>query len=158
AFAPRLPRQSSPPRSRPVRSQRDTSLRVRVPPSGQAHENTQLSGSASPGCRSWSSTNSDGREGRRAIRPHRRANRRAACGFPEPAVKAPRPGFRPSPGSPGDITGNFTDARGGNHGFLRTLYGAFTTFDAPGGFGSTFPISINLGGVISGSYGGFSNH
>jgi hypothetical protein len=56
----------------------------------------------------------------------------------------------------GAITGVYTDASGGVHGFLRSPEGAFTTFDAPGGLvGSppvTIPIAINVEGAIVGYY------
>jgi hypothetical protein len=56
----------------------------------------------------------------------------------------------------GAITGQYLDANGVNHGFLRAPSGAITTFDAPGagtapGQG-TIPTSNNVGGAITGSY------
>jgi hypothetical protein len=53
----------------------------------------------------------------------------------------------------GMITGNYSDAQGLTHGFLRDKEGKFTTFDVKGagGFGS-FPIAINLEGDIVGYY------
>ncbi len=58
----------------------------------------------------------------------------------------------------GVITGSYLDASGVNHGFLRSPGGKFTTFDAPGAdltsgdFNGTFPIGIDLFGVITGYY------
>ena len=53
----------------------------------------------------------------------------------------------------GAITGNYDDANGFSHGFLRSPEGKFTTFDVTGagGYGS-FPIAINLAGAIAGFY------
>src|SRR5271167_1118915 len=53
----------------------------------------------------------------------------------------------------GAITGNYWDANGFSHGFLRSPDGNFTTFDVPGvgGYGST-PLVINLEGAIVGYY------
>lgn len=53
----------------------------------------------------------------------------------------------------GVITGNYWDANGVSHGFLRSPNGEFTTFDPPGmgGFGTT-PKAINLEGGIAGIY------
>ena len=53
----------------------------------------------------------------------------------------------------GAITGEYFDATGFGHGFLRSPDGKFTTFDVPGvgGFGST-PIAMNLEGAIVGYY------
>ncbi len=51
----------------------------------------------------------------------------------------------------GQITGYYYD--GGWHGFLRSSGGStFTSFDAPGGYGSTFANGINDSGQIVGSY------
>lgn len=58
----------------------------------------------------------------------------------------------------GAITGSYTDASGTSHGFLRSLDGKITSFDAPGAdttagdFNGTFPISINDQGTIAGYY------
>jgi hypothetical protein len=58
----------------------------------------------------------------------------------------------------GAITGYYGDADGMYHGFLRSLQGEFTTFDAPGastaaGSGNgILPKSINAGGAITGHY------
>jgi hypothetical protein len=49
------------------------------------------------------------------------------------------------------ITGFYTDKGGVQHGFLRTLAGAFTTFDPPGST-STQPTAITPAGVIVGGY------
>jgi hypothetical protein len=53
----------------------------------------------------------------------------------------------------GAITGEYFDATGFSHGFLRSPEGKFITFDVPGvgGFGST-PIAMNLEGAIVGYY------
>jgi len=56
----------------------------------------------------------------------------------------------------GEITGNYKDARGVLHGFVRRREGAITTFDVPGaskgaGLG-TSPQSINRGGDVAGYY------
>ena len=53
----------------------------------------------------------------------------------------------------GEIAGNYYDASGFSHGFLRAPNGKFTTFDAlgVGGFG-TIPIAINLEGSVVGYY------
>jgi hypothetical protein len=53
----------------------------------------------------------------------------------------------------GAITGEYFDATGFSHGFLRSPEGKFTTFEVPGvgGFGST-PIAMNLEGAIVGYY------
>lgn len=58
----------------------------------------------------------------------------------------------------GVIVGNYYDANGVSHGFLRNPNGTFTTFDSPGAgivsFDSngTFPEGINLLGVVAGYY------
>ena len=58
----------------------------------------------------------------------------------------------------GTITGNYLDAYGVSHGFVRNPNGTFTTFDAPGAgivsFDSngTFPMGINLLGTVAGYY------
>jgi hypothetical protein len=52
----------------------------------------------------------------------------------------------------GTITGQYFDANGVAHGFVRTPDGAITTFDAPGAPQSTVPMSINAGGVTTGYY------
>ncbi len=53
----------------------------------------------------------------------------------------------------GAITGDYADANGFSHGFVRSPQGKFTTFDVPeaGGFG-TIPIAINLEGAVVGLY------
>jgi len=51
----------------------------------------------------------------------------------------------------GAITGNYTDAQGISHGFVRSPEGKFRSFD-PVGSSSTFPIAINLEGGIVGFY------
>jgi len=53
----------------------------------------------------------------------------------------------------GAITGEYFDATGFGHGFLRSPEGKFTTFDVTGvgGYGST-PIAINLEGAVVGYY------
>jgi hypothetical protein len=53
----------------------------------------------------------------------------------------------------GVITGNYYDANGFGHGFLREPDGKFTTFDVPGvgGFG-TSAIAMNLTGAVVGYY------
>jgi len=57
----------------------------------------------------------------------------------------------------GTITGGYRDANNDDHGFLRTLDGQFTTFDAPGAL-SAFPqgATINSAGVITGTYGKYA--
>jgi hypothetical protein len=53
----------------------------------------------------------------------------------------------------GTITGNYWDANGFSHGFLRSPNGNFTTFDVPGagGYGTT-PKAFNLEGAVVGIY------
>jgi hypothetical protein len=51
----------------------------------------------------------------------------------------------------GTIAGNYTDASGVQHGFLRTPTGGFTTFDPPGST-STYVASISTNGEIVGTY------
>ena len=53
----------------------------------------------------------------------------------------------------GVITGEYWDANGFGHGFLRSPEGKFTSFDVPGvgGYGTT-PIAINVEGAIVGYY------
>lgn len=53
----------------------------------------------------------------------------------------------------GAITGNYTDASGVTHGFLRTLAGTLTSFDPPGS-AATQPTAISPPGVIVGRYCG----
>ena len=52
----------------------------------------------------------------------------------------------------GAITGGYSDASGGGHGFLRSPEGAFTTFDVPGTSGTTNAIALNLEAAIVGYY------
>jgi hypothetical protein len=58
----------------------------------------------------------------------------------------------------GEATGNYNDVNGTEHGFVRDLLGAITTFDAPdaditpGDFGGTIPLAINPAGEITGYY------
>jgi uncharacterized membrane protein len=52
----------------------------------------------------------------------------------------------------GEITGNFSDAQGVVHGFLRSPDGKFTKFDVPGAGGYSNPLAINLEGEIVGDY------
>ena len=53
----------------------------------------------------------------------------------------------------GVVTGNYDDANGFSHGFLRSPDGKFTTFDVPGAGGyGTQPIALNLEGAIVGYY------
>ena len=53
----------------------------------------------------------------------------------------------------GAITGEYWDASGIGHGFLRSPEGKFTTFDVPGAGGSgSIPIAMNLEGAIVGYY------
>lgn len=53
----------------------------------------------------------------------------------------------------GVITGDYSDANGFNHGFVRAPDGKFTTFDVPGAGGyGTLPVTINLEGAIVGYY------
>src|ERR1019366_6375757 len=56
----------------------------------------------------------------------------------------------------GAITGDYRDASGTFHGFVRAADGTITDFDVPGSTG-TSPSSINAVGVIAGSYGDASN-
>lgn len=53
----------------------------------------------------------------------------------------------------GVITGEFYDANGVGHGFLRSPDGKFTTFDVPraAGYGTT-PLALNLEGAVAGRY------
>jgi len=52
--------------------------------------------------------------------------------------------------------GSYFDSNGAIHGFLRTIDGNFTTFDAPnaaaGFFMGTTPTSINNSGIVTGFY------
>ena len=56
----------------------------------------------------------------------------------------------------GEITGNYIDSSGVNHGFVRSPFGPITTFDAPGaGTASgqgTLPATPNVFGVITGQF------
>jgi hypothetical protein len=53
----------------------------------------------------------------------------------------------------GAIAGEFADASGMTHGFLRAPDGTITTIDAPGvGTGDTVAVSINSSGAITGRY------
>jgi hypothetical protein len=53
----------------------------------------------------------------------------------------------------GAITGNYADANGFSHGFLRSPDGKLTSFDPPDAGGSgTFPKVINIEGTIVGNY------
>ena len=56
----------------------------------------------------------------------------------------------------GRITGNYIDSSGVNHGFVRSPFGAISSFDAPGaGTASgqgTLPATPNLFGAITGQY------
>ena len=53
----------------------------------------------------------------------------------------------------GAITGFYSDASGGTHGFLRSPEGAFTTFDVPrSAMGGTIANALNLEGAIVGFY------
>ena len=56
----------------------------------------------------------------------------------------------------GVIMGEYIDANGAYHGFLRSSEGAFTSFDAPGSGGAsgqgTQPYSMNTAGEITGGY------
>jgi hypothetical protein len=58
--------------------------------------------------------------------------------------------------SQGAITGEYVDANGVNHGFVRARGGAITSFDVPGagtGVGQgTIPLQNNRAGAITGSY------
>ena len=58
--------------------------------------------------------------------------------------------------SAGVIIGNYIDAEGANHGFVRAPDGKFTYFDVPGaGTGSgqgTIPMTNNAAGEITGAY------
>jgi hypothetical protein len=51
----------------------------------------------------------------------------------------------------GVITGYYSDASGGTHGFLRAANGTFTTFDAPGAVnGTSFLCCITPAGAVAG--------
>ena len=53
----------------------------------------------------------------------------------------------------GVITGEYLDANGFGHGFVRSPEGQFTTFDVPGAGGyGTIPLAINVEGAIVGNY------
>ncbi len=56
----------------------------------------------------------------------------------------------------GVIAGNYVDASGVNHGFVRALDGTITKFDVPGaGNGpgqGTIPLTLNPAGMITGYY------
>ena len=66
-------------------------------------------------------------------------------------------GLNPS----GAITGNYFDASGVLHGYVREADGTFTTWEAPGaGTGAgqgTLGASINVSGIIAGEYLDASN-
>jgi hypothetical protein len=51
----------------------------------------------------------------------------------------------------GDITGDYADANGVGHGFVRASNGMFTTFDVPGGT-TAGASSINPAGSVTGAY------
>lgn len=65
-----------------------------------------------------------------------------------PSIVAMTPG--------GTIVGSYFDLNGAIHGFLRTIDGTFTTFDAPnaatGFFTGTTPTAINESGIVTGQY------
>jgi len=50
----------------------------------------------------------------------------------------------------GEITGYYYDATGPAHGFLRSPWGTFTTFDVPGAANGSVPIFLNLEGAVVG--------
>jgi hypothetical protein len=52
----------------------------------------------------------------------------------------------------GDITGNYVDANGLGHGFVRAGNSTFTTFDVPGGTITDSASSINPAGSVTGAY------
>jgi hypothetical protein len=52
----------------------------------------------------------------------------------------------------GEVTGYYLDARGSQHGFLRSATGKFTSFDVPGAAGFSNPVAINLEGAVVGYY------
>lgn len=56
----------------------------------------------------------------------------------------------------GTVMGQYIDANGAYHGFLRSSQGAFASFDAPGAGGSagqgTLPYSMNTRGQITGTF------
>jgi hypothetical protein len=57
----------------------------------------------------------------------------------------------------GVIAGDYVDASGVSHGFVRSATGTIASFDPPGAqgaLGGTFAPSINKAGVITGSYSG----
>jgi uncharacterized membrane protein len=56
----------------------------------------------------------------------------------------------------GDVVGDYSDARGINHGFLLHD-GRYTTLNVPGRGNQTFPYRINAGGDIVGFYSGPRN-
>lgn len=55
--------------------------------------------------------------------------------------------------SVGRIVGEFDDADGNTHGFIRSRGGAFTQFDVPGSSGYTSINGVNANGEMSGIYG-----
>src|SRR5262249_49417989 len=66
---------------------------------------------------------------------------------------APDMRFSNAINSEGVIAGNYCDAIS-CHGFLRTPDGGITTFDVPGAaVNGTFPVGLNDGGVVTGTYG-----
>jgi hypothetical protein len=77
-----------------------------------------------------------------------------ASGAEAEAKAATLPSFDP-PGTAinpaGTITGNYSDANGIIHGFLRAPGGTFTTFDLQGS-SYTLPQAINPAGTIAGYY------
>jgi len=56
----------------------------------------------------------------------------------------------------GAITGNYTDLKNLNHGFVRDPRGKLTTFDIPGAgrgeYQGTIPLGNNPDGAIAGNY------
>ena len=52
----------------------------------------------------------------------------------------------------GEVTGNYTDASGFTHGFLRSPEGSYTMFDVPGAVGYSNPLALNLEGTVVGTY------
>jgi len=50
----------------------------------------------------------------------------------------------------GEVTGYYSDAAGVAHGFVRSPWGAFTTFDVPGAAYASIPVFINFEGAIVG--------
>ena len=77
------------------------------------------------------------------------ANAQSIVVFQVPGASTSPEGILPT----GEIVGNWTDAGGNTHGFIRGTNGGFTAFDVPGA-SSTIVSSFNAGGTICGRFTG----